>query len=107
MEPDLEEDQWDGLTTGTEELIKFGYRITGEVRLFASDAGGDLYGIWMPETERASFENPVIHLAHEILEEDDKLGIVGTSLTWFLLRRCVLGIEEVHDRSPEQLKREK
>lgn len=67
---------------------------------------GDLYGIRIPETKRALFENPVVQLAHEIPGEDGCLGIVGTSLTSFLSRRCVFGIEEVHDMIPEQLKRE-
>ena len=106
LERDPERLPWEGLTDGTEEQIALGYRITDEVRLFAGDGGGDLFGLWMPRTERAFFENPVIHLAHELLDEDGCLGIVGTNLTSFLLRRSVSDIEEVHDRGPEQLKRE-
>lgn len=106
LEKDPEEGHYFGLTSGTEILIELGYRIPRELLLFASDIGGDYYGIWLPETKSPPFENPIIMLLHELINEEDCMGIVGTNLTSFLLTTCVYGLEKIQDRSPEQLERE-
>lgn len=45
LEPGPKGSLREGLTNGTEVYIEMGYRIPEEMRLFASDGGGELYGI--------------------------------------------------------------
>lgn len=70
LEPGPEGGLRAGLTNGTEVYIEMGYRIPEEMRLFASDSGGELYGIWAPVSASPCFDHPFVHVAREVVRED-------------------------------------
>ena len=71
-----------GLMNANEKLTELGWVIPNEIRLFAGDGCGDLFGIWLPTCRNPIFDHPVIAVGGS---SGDCLGIAGTNLLSFLL----------------------
>ena len=72
------------LSNANEEYIEYGWRhIPKEIRLFAGDGGGGMFGIWLPETGNPIFSHPIIEVG-EMPDEEGCMGVAGTNLLSFL-----------------------
>lgn len=93
---------WEVLTRGSEEFVEEGYGIPEEVRMFASERGSYKYGMWLPDSTSAVYNNPTLELTRELVCERVWMTIVGTNLTSFPLARCACYINEGSSRVPDQ-----
>ena len=72
------------LANANEEYIEYGWRhIPKEIRLFAGDGGGGMFGIWLSETSNPIFNHPIIEVG-EMPDEEGCMGVAGTNLLSFL-----------------------
>ncbi len=72
-----------GLVNANEKYIEWGWHIPKEIRLFAGDGGGGMFGIWLPETDNPIYNHPIIEVG-ELPGEEGCMGIAGTNLLSFL-----------------------
>ena len=100
LERDPPMEDW-SLTRHTESLIRDGYRMPREVRLFAGDGGEDMFGIWMGECANRRFNHPIVEVSLELFHEEGCMGIVGTNLVSFLRGWCAYKIH-LKDKAGEE-----
>jgi len=71
-----------GLANANEKYIEWGWHIPKEIRLFAGDGGGGMFGIWLAETGNPIYNYPIIEVGE--LFEEGCMGVAGTNLISFL-----------------------
>ena len=70
------------LANANEQFIEYGWHIPKEIRLFAGDGGGGLFGIWLPACGNPIYNHPIIEVGE--LFEEGCMGVAGTNLLSFL-----------------------
>ena len=73
------------LTNSNELYIEYQWRIPKEIRLFASDGGSEVFGIWLPCCGNPIYNHPIIEVGG-MPAEDGCMGVAGTNLISFLRR---------------------
>ena len=73
------------LTNSNELYIEYQWRIPKEIRLFASDGGSNVFGIWLPRCGNPIYNHPIIEVGG-MPAEDSCMGVAGTNLITFLCR---------------------
>ena len=74
LEPDL--------TNANEMYIEWGWHIPHEIRLFASEGGSDVFGVWLPDTGNPIYNHPIIEVGS--ITGEGCMGVTGTNLISFL-----------------------
>ena len=71
------------LANANEQFIEYGWHIPKkEIRVFAGDGGGGLFGIWLPACGNPIYNHPIIEVGE--LFEAGCMGVAGTNLLSFL-----------------------
>ena len=70
------------LANANEQFIEYGWHIPKEIRIFAGDGGGGLFGIWLPACGNPIYNHPIIEVGE--LFEEGCMGLAGTNLISFL-----------------------
>ena len=71
------------LINSNEKYIEYKWHIPKEIRLFAGDGGGGVFGIWLLTWGNSIYNHPIIEVG-ELPGEDGCMGIAGTNLVSFL-----------------------
>ena len=88
-----------GLSNSTAMLKEWSWHNPPEILLFATNGLSEAYGIWLPETDREVFKQPIIEVAPT---DEGCMGVVGTNLTSFLLGRSAYHlIFEIDSEEPD------